>query len=211
MNIFFQNVSAFTDPKDDGGVLCGIPEWRKEKILRYILPQDRKLSLGAWRLLEKALTTFKLSAADVTVGKNGKLECKGCAFSLSHSAEMVLCVAAKNPVGSDTKVGHNIEVGCDIEKVRSVPVGVAQRYFTPSEQTALDKCTTDEERNRLFFRLWTMKESYLKMTGEGLNFSPARVEINLKNMTVLRDNIPQPCTLQSLYISGYEISICEKK
>jgi 4'-phosphopantetheinyl transferase len=197
MNLYLQNVATLPDPKENKAILSGIPKWRKEKILKYLLPCDRKLSLGAWRLLEKALELNGNSAKNVTIGNNGKLKCNNLNFNLSHSADMVLCAVGDVPIG------------CDIEKVVDAPFEVAEHYFKAKEcQYIADGCS-DNEKCRRFFRLWTMKESYLKMTGEGMSLSPQRIEVDLNTLTIFRDAVPQSCKLQNFSLDNYEISICE--
>jgi 4'-phosphopantetheinyl transferase len=197
MNIYLQDVTNLPDPKEDEDMLVGIPEWRKEKILRYTFPQGRKLSLGIWKLLEKALELNGDCARDVFVGENGKLYAQKTKFNLSHSGDKVLCVVSENIIG------------CDIEEVTKIPVEVCEHCFTQNEQNYIFGGNGEEEKNKRFFKLWTMKESYLKMTGEGITFSPARIEIDLSLNKVFRDGILQPCNLFNFFLQNYEISICE--
>lgn len=199
MNLYLQNVAAMPDPKENKDMISDIPEWRKEKILKYLLPCDRKLSVGAWRLLERALELNGSSAKDVTIDNNGKLKCNNLNFNLSHCADMVLCTVG------------NVPIGCDIEKVVDAPFEVAEHYFKAKELRYISDGCGDKEKSRRFFRLWTMKESFLKMTGEGTSLSLEHIEIDLNTLTILRDTVPQPCSLQNFSIDNYEISICEYK
>jgi 4'-phosphopantetheinyl transferase len=111
---------------------------------------------------------------------------------------MVLCVVGDAPIG------------CDIEKVVDAPFEVAEHYFKPKERRYIAEGSNDSEKCRRFFRLWTMKESYLKMTGSGMSVSLSHIEVDLNTFTLLYDNIPQPCNLQSFSLGNYEISICEE-
>lgn len=199
MNLFLWNVADMADPKEHEELLAGVPEWRREKILRYLLPSDRKLSLGAWRLLEKALELNGLAASDVTIGQNGKLQCGKLHFNLSHSVDMALCVVSDVPVG------------CDIEKVKKAPNEVAEHTFTANERKYLAAGCDEAECNHRFFKVWTIKESYLKMTGEGIQLPLTRVEIDFDTMSILRDGQVQPCAVQNFSLGEYEISICEWK
>lgn len=196
MDYYLRHVDSLPDPKENRAVLQGIPDWRIEYILKYLRACDRKLSLGAWRLMEEILKRHGFSAENVTIGVNGKPQCEGVYFNLSHSGDMVLCVAGDVPVG------------CDIEKVTDAPLEVADRYFSERERRYIDEAQNIPEVNRRFFRLWTMKESYLKMTGEGMNLSPERIEIDCNALTVLRDGVLQSCTLKNISHEDYEISIC---
>ena len=60
--------------------------------------------------------------------------------------------------------------GVDVEgpRWRTAVSAIARRFFRPEERRALDEAA-ESERSRLFLYYWTMKESYLKYTGEGLS------------------------------------------
>lgn len=188
------DIRTLSDPKEDGAALIGIPQGRREYILQYRFPEDRKRSLGAWRLMETMFARHGFSANDVKMGGKGKLTCEGICFNLSHSGDMALCAISDTPVG------------CDIEQIRKAPLNVARRMFTARERAYLEAAQGEE--NRRFFRLWTMKESYLKMTGEGLGVPLQRVEVNPETGSVLRNSALQPCKIQNISLEDYEISIC---
>ena len=196
MEYYLRHVNFLPDPKESNAALQGIPGWRIEYILRYLRACDRKLSLGAWRLMEEALKRHGFSAENVTIGLNGKPECEGVYFNLSHSGDMVLCTISDVPVG------------CDLERVTDAPLEVADRYFSERERRYIDKARNHPEINRRFFRLWTMKESYMKMTGEGISISPECIEIDIDAMTVLCDGVLQSCILKNISYEDYEVSIC---
>jgi 4'-phosphopantetheinyl transferase len=63
----------------------------------------------------------------------------------------------------------NEAVGIDVEYIRPNPKGeqLAQQFFTSKEYKVIQSVPPDR-RQRMFFNLWTVKESYLKATGEGL-------------------------------------------
>lgn len=76
-------------------------------------------------------------------------------FNLSHSGDYVLCALS-------TK-----EVGADVQQHRAGAGGrIAARYFSEQERAALESCKGGGDE--LFFRLWTRKEAYGKLTGEGI-------------------------------------------
>lgn len=76
-------------------------------------------------------------------------------FSLSHSGAWVAC-----SIGA-------AESGVDVEYPRARAMDIAARFFRPEERQALADAPP-EERAALFLRFWTLKESYLKYTGQGL-------------------------------------------
>jgi 4'-phosphopantetheinyl transferase len=78
-------------------------------------------------------------------------------FSLSHTRGLVACA-----------VGRSHTLGIDAEAWREpAPIELAKRYFAPAE-ARLVADLAPQERPGVFYRLWTLKEAYLKATGQGL-------------------------------------------
>lgn len=83
-------------------------------------------------------------------------------FNLSHSGEYLA-----GAFSSD-------EVGLDLQENRASHTGVlriAKRFFTMEEYESLLSCGGSREQELLFYRLWTIKEAYLKYLGCGLHGS----------------------------------------
>lgn len=80
-------------------------------------------------------------------------------FNLSHTDGLVGLATLRSP-------GH--ELGFDVEPIyRKVTLGVADRFFRP-EETAWLHGLPEAGRPEGFLRLWTLKEAFIKATGEGL-------------------------------------------
>lgn len=135
--------------------LCGrlFPK-RMERSERFRQRDDALRCIGAG-----ALTALVLGVKEEEIILNrwgkpfaGKT---GVYFSLSHSGDYTL-------LASDDG-----EVGVDIEKNGAVSQGVARRAFAPDELRWMDEAP--EER---FYRLWTMKESVIKLDGRGFSLPP---------------------------------------
>lgn len=60
-------------------------------------------------------------------------------------------------------------LGIDLQKTSSSPryPALARRFFAKEEAAAIASLP-EEEGRLLFFRLWSMKEAYFKLTGEGI-------------------------------------------
>jgi 4'-phosphopantetheinyl transferase len=97
-------------------------------------------------------------------GERGKPELapefsgSGLRFNVSHSAFLVAMAV--------TRAGR---VGVDVEclNARAAPLALATRYFTGSEARQLAGLHATEQQ-RHFYRLWTLKEAWLKATGTGV-------------------------------------------
>ena len=82
----------------------------------------------------------------------------GPSFNQSHSEErLMIAVAASG------------RLGVDIEEIRTVRLmlEIADKNFAADEAARLHAAPADERR-RLFFRIWTRKEAFLKALGFGL-------------------------------------------
>jgi len=81
-------------------------------------------------------------------------------FNLSHTDGMVGVAAVACP---------GIDIGFDLEPAsRPVELGIARRYFCPPEIDWLQS-QPPAKQGVGFLRLWTLKEAYIKATGEGLS------------------------------------------
>lgn len=79
-------------------------------------------------------------------------------FSLSHTRGLVACA-----------IGALYPLGVDVEAwTTPAPIEIAARYFASAENQLIDK-QPEAKRPLTFYRLWTLKEAYLKATGQGLN------------------------------------------
>jgi 4'-phosphopantetheinyl transferase len=105
------------------------------------------------------------------------------------------------------------EVGIDVEaNDRKVNLEIAERYFTPSEAEFLQK-TPSHQRPHTFLRLWTIKEAYLKMTGDGLARPLDSFEVRHGNekITIYENQTLQNCTIfQDETDHKHIITVCVK-
>lgn len=78
-------------------------------------------------------------------------------YNLSHADGIAACM-----VGSR-------ECGIDCEKVREFRPNVMKRTFTEKEREAVISAP-ENMQDLMFFRIWTLKEAYIKAVGRGLSF-----------------------------------------
>lgn len=136
---------------------------RREKVDRMRFDKDRRLSLGAGALLEAALIREGVSDLTMTTEGNDKpclVQSRGIHFNLSHAGTRVMCAVS------------DAEIGCDVEEIRDIDMEIARRFFCREEYENLMRCPGQEERKHLFFRYWTIKESFMKATGLGFQLPP---------------------------------------
>lgn len=183
--LYATDISALSDPLDCPEILEGLPVERQRKILSAKQKQNRLQSLGAGLLLNQVLCRHGISKDTLGKDANGKPTVDGICFNLAHSGNYVICAVSEGPVG------------CDIEQIKDAPKRVAERSFSAEENAHLEQFAGDAY-NREFFRIWTKKESYLKMTGIGI-----RVPLNTLEL--------KGCYLQEYEIPGYQVTVCAEE
>lgn len=196
MEIYLLNVNELMQACDESrftALLSRLDKVRREKVLSAKMPWVRAAELGAGLLLQKAAQDWQNQKTDYGAAQRFSLKkspdgvlCtvsdlvsqlteplaltyrygeKGkpyfqeipLFFSLSHSGEYVLCAVSCR------------EVGADIQKLQPADVWkLAKRFYSEAECLALKRCESEEERQRLFFELWSRKEAYGKLTGTGV-------------------------------------------
>ncbi len=134
---------------------------------------------------------------EYTYGENGKPYFKNYPyyFNISHSGEYIFGVISEN------------EVGVDIQQKKPLTNNrIAERFFLEEEKRRLEECTSEQEKERLFYRLWTEKEAYGKLTGEGI----APVLARSKNKT-MEENRELPVIFEEIEIADYQLTVCKWK
>ena len=146
------------DSLDLNAALPLLPPFRREKMLRYIRDTDRRQSVAAWLLLREACR-LELGLDEVPPlawteqGKPFFPSLPKVHFNLSHCPEAAVCVLDSAPVG------------VDVEAVQPLDDALLDRVMNLEERREI---LSDPAPELAFLRLWTRKESLLKLTGEGL-------------------------------------------
>ena len=134
-----------------------LPEERKNKVLRYRREIDRKLSAITYLLLVCVLyKEFHIVSPILAYTNNGKPylpDYPNIHFNISHCPFGCICAVSDKPIG------------VDIQDVRPFSWDIAQRCCSTAELKQLEYSSDIAEH---FTKIWARKESYLKMTGEGI-------------------------------------------
>ena len=137
--------------------------YRQQKIAILRHEKDKNRSLAAGLLLDHALAAYGLQERSVEyeIGEWGKPALRyhpEICFSLSHSGDYAICTIGDRPLGND------------IERVKDGRLKVADRFIAQEELSWLYEAGEEEQTQRMF-RLWTMKESFVKAIGRGMSLS----------------------------------------
>ena len=144
----------------------------QDKYHRFHFEKDKKLYLLSRYLQNKVLSLYTGQPIDThsfTLNEYGKPELtkfKNIKFNLSNSSNCAVLIVT---------YGDQVECGIDVEGyVRKESLfELADSYFSCLEVEFLKKFSRTSDINYHFFRLWTLKESYIKAVGKGLSQSLA--------------------------------------
>jgi len=184
-NLFTKNLKSLPSATDEVYVWLAVPEqccqpelietylsWLDEqersRYERFRFPKHRHQYLVAHALLRSSLSKYgNYPPDDWRFSKNayGRPEIQpGCGqpslrFNLSHTEGLVACAITRSAA-----------VGIDVECItRSSDLqAIAEVSFAPEELTVLSQLP-NHAWGQHFFRLWTLKEAYVKAQGKGLS------------------------------------------
>jgi 4'-phosphopantetheinyl transferase len=141
-----------------------VDEEKRKRILKFYHLEDAQRSLFSellarymlWKSTGESIgkTTFQVGSYGKPYYSNSDMH-----FNISHSDRMILGVIG------------NREVGIDIERITGADIDIAKHFFTEGERDLILSQKDEDTRSKVFFEIWTRKESFLKAIGTGLNTS----------------------------------------
>ena len=167
-----------------------ILSFRKDIVFDKKNEKDRLRSIAASYALKQALLNAGITASEdkIRYNEKGKLLIDGCYVNLSHSGDMAVCVFDENECGVDLERISRFMKMTDKE-------GMIKRILSESEIKYYEGLSRDDKAVYLCEK-WTAKESYVKMTGEGIaeisNDIPGDVIIN--TVRISSEYIMSTCT-----------------
>lgn len=153
----------------------------REQVARFKHAEDRLLYTVAHGLLRLVLARYIARPAhelELVYGAQGRPELADLGqqhdlrFSLSHTRGLAGCAVARVDA-----IGFDLEAARDIEHL-----DIAERFFSAPERQALAATSAGQLASH-FYRIWTLKEAYLKARGFGLT-------VPLTSFTV--EPLPEP-------------------
>ena len=171
-HIFILNINQLKDGDTFRYYFNEMSRKRQNKIMQFKMEADRLRSLGAGIALHAILKQYGLNPRETCLeyGTNGKASVAGrpdIHFNLTHSGDFAAGVCGVGPVG------------IDVETVGVMKEKTARRFFHEGEYRYLEKIEDEESRREAFFRLWVLKESFMKVTGLGMRLPLNAFEIRL--------------------------------
>ena len=183
-------------------MLSFISESQRQRIDRFRFEADKKRTLYG-----NVLSRYFIGKILDLPGKSIEFECNSFGkpfikgylsvhFNISHSGEWVVCAIS------------NCQVGVDIEEIKSIEMKIAKRFFTKGEYETIVS-TREEERIKVFYRIWTMKESYIKYMGKGLSIQLDSFEtVKVPSGFSVAGSEKEIAIWQGEVLDGYMLSLC---
>jgi len=142
--------------------IMSIDELKKAK--NYKKKSDKFFFILRRYLLRKIVSGFVGIAPEkliFSVGKCGKPKLKypvgkKIDFNISHSGNLIAIA-----------VSESGKVGIDVEKMRKIDTRVARSYFSKQDLSYIASDKKNQKEN--FYKIWTLKESYIKAVGKGFS------------------------------------------
>jgi len=179
-----------------------VSQSRKEKTDRFVFDKDRRLSLGVELLLMTALDSLGEDPEkfEIEYTGNGKPMLKGSDifFNLSHSEERVMCSICDS------------DVGCDVEMIRPINLDIARKHFFGTEYDTIAEEDDDDGRYEMFYRFWTLKESFMKVTGLGFELPLDSFRITLGDPITVEQSVDgrDYRFIEYTPFDGYRCAVC---
>lgn len=139
----------------------------------FVFEKDRRKFIVARGRMRQILADYlNLSPEKILFdyGEHGKPalkdEAAGLKFNLSHAHELAALAIS------------TCEIGVDVEWCRSMDnmKSVAAKVYTDIELSLLFD-TSPTKRTELFYKFWTCKEAFIKLTGEGFSRDPQTIQL----------------------------------
>jgi 4'-phosphopantetheinyl transferase len=127
---------------------------------RYLVTRAMvRTVLSRYTTVAPADWVFSTSAYGRPEIANRDDEAQALCFNISHTRGLIAL-----------GISRHRALGVDVENVvaRQLSMGIADRFFSPSEAAELASVAPERRQDR-FFEYWTFKESYIKAKGKGLS------------------------------------------
>jgi 4'-phosphopantetheinyl transferase len=185
-------------------------EAERDKTARFRtldLQQRYSRCRSALRLILGRYVNQAASALNFDYGQYGKPELQDhrLQFNVSHSGDHALIAVSHHTLGVDLE--HINRKNTDID-------GMIEMVCHPTEKAALHKLP-ESEKALAFYRLWTQKEAYCKMSGLGLQQAMPAVQLTATaDETICKVRVENCAANDTHYVhklcamEGYAASLC---
>ena len=176
-----------------------IYEEKKIRLSKYLNKSRFKSSVIGEILLEKLLKEENINYKNQIfyLNKNDKpyLAGSNIYYNISHSYDYVITIISDN------------EIGIDIEKIRKTNVNTINKFATKKEKEYI--LSNNEDIYLRLFKIYTLKEAYIKMLGENIS-KIKEVEFEIHNNEIICSD-KNIIAFTRIIDNNYIFSVCKKK
>ncbi|QGQ96130.1 4'-phosphopantetheinyl transferase superfamily protein [Paenibacillus psychroresistens] len=206
IRIYAVQIPKMLDIFQETQIIACLPEHVGNKLKKFQKVEDRFRSLFGEILMRTEVSkVLGITSQDITISHNsyGKPSIQGIDdfhYNISHSGAWVLCIFGSTPVG------------VDIEKIEPIDaIQIAERFFSALEREYLNSVVSEDCLSD-FYKIWTLKESYIKAVGKGLsipldtfNVVGSKLSYSLSSSSTVEIDYELK---QYNFEEGYECSAC---
>lgn len=152
----------------------------------------------SYKLLEIGLKNqYNLNLNELIISKNeyGKpyfSDYNDIYFNISHCANMVVCCVDSN------------NIGIDVEYIKTFNKYAFNKVLSECEKYQVNKAIN---KNKEFFRLWTLKESFVKNIGIGISYPLKNIVFKLTDKNIISNQNKN--FIQYIIEDKFVISVCK--
>ncbi|MCR5279248.1 MAG: 4'-phosphopantetheinyl transferase superfamily protein [Lachnospiraceae bacterium] len=172
---------------------------RRDRIVKCASRGSKAMLLYTGAMLSKVLDGYGVTSSDIDRDEHGKPFIKGrndLFINLSHSGNLITLAVSDAPVG------------VDVQKPVKAKDSLIDRIASKEEREECGKLI--EDRFNLF---WAVKESYAKLTGEGIGLDFKKIKMSIKGEAPeeheIFEIIPTDGTLNDRPAYGNAFYICD--
>ena len=119
----------------------------------------------------------KISDIEISIDENGKGRIDNrdnLFFNISHSKDYVVLALSDE------------EVGIDIQEIKPLKANVPKRFFTDTDNEYIDQ--SEDGKIDRFTQVWSAKESFAKLTGNGIGEGFSTFYEDFEKMVIIDEN-----------------------
>ena len=171
-HIFFTKLDCSDTAIKKAYKLLSIKE--RDRADRFVVDKPRRCYIASAAKVRQLLSPYLAIQPDsicYDYGEHGKpyLIDSDLQFNISHAGDrLAVAIVLEQSVGIDIEY-HSSKLN---------PMELAQRFFNPNEYQQLLAVSRDQQL-LYFYRLWTLKEAFVKATGKGLSFGLANFVVDI--------------------------------
>lgn len=215
LRVYFVDTMDRSFAENREALAASLSSYRTDKLERFAQSGDDMhvqhmkasnydLCLAAGLVTDIGLKSYGLREKDMKYGFTGRgkpvfLNRPDIRFNISHSGHYAVAVFSQS-----------YEPGIDIERCSRISNRIIYSFFSPHERELILSQPDEEAQRRMFGRIWTVREAFMKSTGMGLSTPRDEYETVMKNGKLA---ISQTCcegdfgTCELMPIGDYCISV----